>query len=253
MTAAPPRRRFAAVVPAAPRLAARAQAERQARRGRIGRRVARALAVLLVLAAGAWMLLASSWLAVDRVTVSGVSRLSADEVRAAVALRPGLPLARVDTAGVRRAVGRLPEVAGVQVRRSWPGTVHVVVTERVPVAGVQRAGAVTLVDAAGVPFATEARLPRGLVRLDVSSPGPGDAATGAALAVHRELPARLRARVVTVRASSPAAVELVLRGGKRVVWGRPGGTASKAAATEALLRMPGKLYDVSAPGVVVRR
>lgn len=253
MTAAPPRRRPSPVVPAAPRLAARAQAERSARRGRWARRTGSALLVGLPLLALAWVLLLSSWLAVDQVRVTGTHRLDAAAVRAAVALRPGTPLARVDTAAVERRVGRLAPVGAVEVHRSWPGTLVVDVHERTAVAGVLRDDHVDLLDATGTVFATEEALPKGVVRLQVPEPGPDDPTTRAALAVHAELPPSLGARVRIVRAGSPTAVALLLDTGKQVVWGAPGRAATKAAAAEALLRMPGDVFDVSAPGVVVRK
>lgn len=200
----------------------------------------------------AWVLLVSGWLGVDRVVVVGQSRLAVAQVQDAVAVPPGTPLARVDTRAVADRVARLAPVAEVQVLRSWPGTLRVELTERVPAAGVVGAGGVQLVDAEGVVFATEPALPRGLVRLQVEDPGPQDPATRAALEVHGALPTSLRDRVRTVQAESPASVVLLLADDRRVVWGSPGDTETKAAAIEALLRMEGTVFDVSAPGVVVR-
>jgi len=200
----------------------------------------------------AWVLLVSGWLGVDRVVVVGQSRLEVAQVQDAVAVPPGTPLARVDTRAVAGRVARLAPVAEVQVLRSWPGTLRVELTERVPAAGVVGAGGVQLVDAEGVVFATEPALPRGLVRLQVEDPGPQDPATRAALEVHGALPTSLRDRVRTVQAETPASVVLLLADDRRVVWGSPGDTETKAAAIEALLRMEGTVFDVSAPGVVVR-
>ncbi|MCU1590442.1 MAG: hypothetical protein JWP11_1698, partial [Frankiales bacterium] len=61
------------VVLAGARLAARAKAERSARRHRVGRRLAIAAAGLAPLALLAWVLLASPLLAVRTVTVSGTT------------------------------------------------------------------------------------------------------------------------------------------------------------------------------------
>lgn len=200
-----------------------------------------------------WVLLGSSWLAVDRVQVIGQGRVTSAEVEQAAAVAAGSPLARVDTGAVERRVARLAPVAGVEVTRSWPGTLRVQVTERTPVAGVVSASGVRLMDAAGVLFATERALPAGVVQLQVGAPGPQDPATRAALAVHRDLPAALRDRVRVVRAPTPSSVELLTVDGKQVVWGAPGGTATKGAAALALLRTDSQVVDVSAPGVVVRR
>lgn len=253
MTVAPVRRRPSAVVAAAPRLAARAQAERAARRVRWAKRGGQGLLALLPLLALGWVLLVSDLLAVDRVEVRGTSRLTVEQVRSAVPLEPDTPLARVDTGGIAEAVGQLPPVADVRVRRDWPGTLEVTVVERTVAAAVAGIGRVELVDADGVAFASEPSLPAGVVRLETEQPGPDDPATLAALEVHQALPAALARRVAALRASSPSSVELVVDGGRRVVWGAPGDTDSKAAAALALLRMPGTVVDVSAPGVVTRR
>ena len=241
------------VVPAGPRLEARAQAERSSRSSRVLRRISNALLVLLPLAAVGWVLMASTWLGVDDVEVTGTQRLQPAQVVEAVAVATGTPLARVDTGAVEDRVRRLAPVADVAVRRTWPGTLTVEVTERTPAAGVQKDGVVTLVDADGVPFATERALPEGVVRLQVDAPGPDDPSTVAALQVHAALPPELRSKVGIVRAGSPSAVVLLLADGRQVIWGRPGETATKAAAALALLTKPGTVYDVSAGDVVVVR
>ena len=238
--------------PAPPVTATRLQPRPPARRSARAWRGARnAVLVLGPVAALAWVALASTWLAVDRIEVTGTGRLAPASVVTAAGVDVGTPLARVDTGAVEDRVGALAPVADVAVRRTWPGTLTVEVTERTPVAAVAGGAGVTLVDAEGVPFAKERALPPGLVQLEVSSAGPDDPATRAALAVHADLPEPLKARVRAVRAPSPAAVVLVLRDSRQVVWGRPGGTATKAASALALLGRPGTVFDVSAEGVVV--
>ena len=253
MTSTSVRRRPASVVAAAPRRAARARAERSVRRRHRAVRTVQGLLLLLPLLAVGWALVASSWLAVDRVVITGLGRLSDAEVRSAVGVEIGTPLARVDTGAVAHAVRSLPPVAGVDVSRSWPGTLRVVVRERVAVAGFPQDGKVTLVDAQAVPFAIVAALPEGAVRLEVDELRRGDPSTRAALGVHTDLPARLRERVRSVRVESRSSVVLLLADDQEVRWGRPGETATKAAAALVLLREPGDVVDVSSPEVVVRR
>ena len=247
----------------------RAEAGRSARRSRGVRRFARALLLLAPVLGLAWVLFGSSWLVVDRVEVVGAVRVSAAEVERAVAVGSGTPLARVDTSAAEQRVAALPPVLAVEVSRSWPGTLRVEVTERTAVAavvgaagsaggaagsaGVSVADGVRLIDAGGVLFGAERALPAGLVALRVEAPGPQDPTTRAALQVHADLPVALRQRVRAITARSPSAVELVLSDGKQVVWGAPGGTATKAAAALVLLRTDSTVVDVSAPGVVVRR
>jgi cell division protein FtsQ len=249
-TRARPRR---TVVPAADRIAARARAERSMRRHRLARRVATGLLALGAVAAIAWVVLGSGWLAVDRVTVTGTERLTPEVVARTADVRLGAPLATVDTGEVAARVGELAPVAAVDVVRSWPGTLRIAVTERSAVAVHAGRGGLQLVDATGVAFAAVREAPDGLVRLQVDRAAPDDPATVAALAVNAELPADLRAQVAVVAAESPASVTLRLHDGREVVWGRPGNAATKAAAAKALLAMPGRTVDVSAPGVAVRR
>lgn len=251
MTAPTRPARRPAVVPATGRLEERKRAARSSRRRRGLRHVASTLVVLLPLLALAWVVLASSWLAVDRVEVTGTGRLQPAQVVEAAAVAAGTPLARVDTGDVEDRVAALPPVAEVAVRRTWPGTLTVEVVERTPAAAVDGPGGVVLVDATGVLFGGEPALPAGLPRLEVADPGPEDPATRAALDVHAALPEELRGQVVQVQAPSPSGVVLVLADGRQVVWGRPGGTSTKAAAVLALLDRPGTVFDVSGEGVVV--
>ncbi|MBK5308050.1 MAG: FtsQ-type POTRA domain-containing protein [Frankiaceae bacterium] len=245
--------RASKVLPAAARLAAKAKADRSARRKRVGRRLGLGLAVLAPLALLGWLLLASPLLAVRTVAVSGTERLTPAQVRAAADVVRGTPLARVDAGAVVRRVESLRAVAEVRVSRSWPSTLRLQVVEREPVVGVVTSAGVTLLDADGVPFSPAAALPPGLVRLQVARPGPADPTTRAALHVLADLPQPMRGRVRIVRAASPSSVTLVLRDGRRLLWGGVGDTALKLQAAEALLTMPGTVFDVSRPGVVTRR
>ena len=248
-----PTTRRATVVPAQDRLDERAAQEREhSRRGWL-RRLLGAAAVLVLGAGAGWVLLVSTWLAVDEVTVVGTSRLSVDEVARVADVRAGVPLARLDLSDVEDRVSALPPVAEVSAVRSWPGTVLLEVTERVPVAAHVGREGVRLLDATGVAFATVPEVPQGLLRVEVDRPSPGDPATAAALEVTADLPPDLRARVAGVGAASASTVTLALADGRTVVWGSPGDTGTKAAAVLAMLPMEGTVFDVSAPGVAVRR
>jgi cell division protein FtsQ len=241
------------VVSAGPRLAAKAQAARLERRHARLRRALVALACAAPLVLLGWVLTSSSLLAVRNVIVTGEARLTVAQIEAAAAVTPGTPLARIDTAAVARRIRALGPVGQVSVTRSWPHALRVKVVERVPVVGVQRSGGWLLLDGAGVELGASAGLPRGVLALAVPSPTPDDPATAAALTVLRGLPRGLRAQVGSLRASSPEQVTLLLRGGRQVVWGGTDDEAAKAAAVMALMKLPGTVFDVSAPGVVTRR
>lgn len=244
---APPRPRK--VVSAAPRLRAKARAQRRDRWRRQLTRGLWAVALVAPVVAGVWVLVGSSLLAVRTVEVEGVRRLTAAQVLAAAGVVPGTPLAKVDTGTVAERVRTLAPVASVAVDRDWPRGLRLQVVERVPVAGVRQGSGFSLVDRTGTRFATVAALPRDVVPLDAASP----AALAASLTVLQGLPPALKGQLGSVRASSPEQVTLLLRGGRTVLWGGATDGRTKAQALLVLLTMPGTVFDVSAPGVVTRR
>lgn len=247
-------RRPASVVAADEHRARRRRAGRAHRRSHRLRRALAAAAVAAPVLGLGWLVLLSPVLGVAQVDVRGTGRLTAAQVAAAAGVPTGTPLARVGVAEVAARVERaLPPVQTVLVRRSWPRTLTLDVVERTAVAGVPRPDGVLLVSADGVPFAAAPTLPAGVVRLEVAQPGPGDPATQAALAVLQGLPADLRSRTGAIRAATASDVSLVLADGRTVVWGDAGDTGTKARALAPLLALPGSSYDVSAPGIVVRR
>ncbi|HEX5494608.1 MAG TPA: FtsQ-type POTRA domain-containing protein, partial [Mycobacteriales bacterium] len=228
------------------------------RRRRYRWRAVRPLAVLVVSALlcafVAWAIWFSGLLAVRRVDVVGSpSDPTADRVAAAGRRALGRPLARVDTAALRRLLEAIPGVASARVRRSWPSTLSLVVTERQALATVSRNGSVWLLDRQGVRFRRVSRAPGGLPRLEPTSSNPNDPATRASLAAVRALPDALRARVRSVSAPTPESVRLVLRDGRTVRWGGADHSGEKARVLQALLHQPGTVYDVSAPSVVAIR
>ena len=240
--------RMPKVVSAAPRLQAKAQAERHDRRMTALRRIAWALAAVVPLAVLGWVVLGTSLLGVSKVLVSGEHRLTAEQVQSAADVPKGTPLARIDTSAVARRVRALDAVASVTVTRSWPNTLKVTVIERTAAVAVQDGAKYDLLDSTGVQFDSAPTPPRGVVRLQAT----GDART-AALTVLTGLPTQLRRAVWIVRAASPQEVSLVLRGNRVLVWGSATDGPAKAAAAVALLKLPGHVYDVSSPTVVTRR
>lgn len=238
--------------------------ERRRTRARVDprRRVLQVLAVLLVLAgAGAWVLLGSPFFSVRTVQVDGARTLSAAEVREVAGIPTGTALVRVDTAAAAERVARLPQVASVTVVRGWPDEVVVTIAQRVPVAVVEQNGTRSLVDADGLLFDTvTGDVPPGVVPVDVPTPGPGDRATTAALAVVQTLPASVRSVLTGVRATGAADVTLTLTGGRTVLWGGPDDAERKARVLGALLQQiaagtldEAGLVDVSVPDSVVLR
>lgn len=215
------------------------------------------LAVLVLvglLGGGGYVLLGTQFAAVQRIRVTGTSAVAASAVLQAAHVRLGTAMIMVDRAGVRkRILSAQPGIAAVSVRLSWPSTLHLVVRERVPVAVVPNAGRYTLLDRMGVAYRDVSKVPAGLVVIDVQGPGPAAAATRAALLVLTGLPADLRALVQRVNAPTAAQVTLILRGNRQVRWGDPSDGAVKARVTRVLLARPGRVVDVTAPGLVTVR
>jgi len=208
------------------------------------------LATLVVLAGLAgWVGYGTSLLGVREVRVTGVTILTAPQVRQAADIRAGTPLARVDLAAVRERVSRLVPVDRVSVSRDWPRTIVVQVMERTAVAVVPQDKEFLLVDRAGVAFHTVASRPRGLATMAVSSP----ADLPAAAQVLGALTPRLRAELSSITVDGPARIRLKLTGGREVVWGDATRSDRKAKVASALLARDGKTFDVSAPDVVTIR
>lgn len=211
-----------------------------------------ALAGLALVAAAGWVLLASSLLGVRTVRVEGARRVDAARVASVAAVRVGTPLARLDTASVVARVERLAAVRSAEVRRSWPGTVAIVVHERVPAAVRPRGSGFALVDRGGVAFAAVRRRPAGLPL--VSAPvDAGPPALRAALDVLESLPPSVRDRVKAVRAATVAEVTVRLTRHRTVVWGSTARGERKAAVLAVLIGRKARVYDVSVPDAPTTR
>lgn len=193
-------------------------------------------AIIAVIVFLGWLVFGSVFLSVQKVAVSGESRLSAASVKRAAQVPVNKPMVLLDVTAIRHRVEALPQVRSVTVERSWPNTVDITVVERKPVAVVKQNGKpLALVDPTGVLIANVSAVPAGMSVLALSSPGPGDLSTRAALGVVVALPASLRATVAEIQAPTPASVTLKLASGITVVWGDATNSRRKAQALKALL------------------
>jgi cell division protein FtsQ len=228
-------------------------AERRRRAGR--RRLLRWLGGVLgvgVVAGLVWLVLVSDVLGVRTVRVEGLTTMEAAQVREAADVVRGTPLARLDTDAAAARVARLPRVERVEVERSWPRTVTVVVRERSAVAWTRVDGDVRLLDRFGVDFRTVAKAPKGLVEVSTTATEPRQrqlAVVAAASVVSRlrsDAPALMK-QVQAVDAPTRDAVTLDLTQGRTVTWGSAAKPEQKLIVLEALLRIDATGYDVSAP------
>lgn len=201
----------------------RLRARRIAVRRDEGRRRLRRLVALGVIAGGVASVVGavlSPLFDVDQVSVVGAERAGVDEVLVASGVERGAALAFVSSERVAMQVEALPWVDSASVRRRWPGSVVVVVTERTPlVAYADGRGRWALVDGVGRVLERVAEVEPGVpvVGATVVRSDPGDvmgAEAGPVLAVLQALPSRVRARVLTLEErGSDIVAEVRLDGG----------------------------------------
>ena len=202
-----------------------------------------------------WMLLAaiaiigapiaalrSPLLDVDHVIVRGARQTPAAAIAQASGARHGDLLVQLSLGSASRQVADLPWVLEATVRRRWPDTVRITVTERQPLAQIRRAGGGWLVvDRTGRLLSVELTRRPGLVSLggvEAGSPGAWvDSAWQVGLAVVAELPADLRWQVRSIRRDRRG-TGLVLVDGAHVVLGGGDQLGPKFAALRTLLAQP---------------
>ncbi|GGM77533.1 hypothetical protein GCM10011609_11730 [Lentzea pudingi] len=222
-------------------------AEYKARRRVILRRRLVALLTVLSVVGLVYCVYFTPLLGVSRVDVRGNGALTEDEVRAVAAIETGSPLIRLDLKEIHDRVAGIPRVAAVEVERQLPGTVRLVLTERVPVGSVKLPDGFHLVDSTGKDYAILPAAAPGVPELVLTLPSSSDPATRAVVGVLNELPEKLRPEVLAVAATTGADVRFTLSGGRTVKWGSAEDTARKAAVLLVLLSRPGMNYDVSSP------
>ncbi len=223
-----------------------------ARRERERRRLIRRLKVsglvvgLLVVVTGVvWTFTASSLFAVQEVHIEGLELADRESVEAAAAIEVGTPLAQVDAVGAAQRIVSLPEVAEVDVIRSWPKAVTIQVQERQPRIAVPDGSRYGLVDASGVSFAVVSKVPKGVPVASVPSSDP--VLLRAVAQVVDLLPEKVRAQTTLLKAGSVDSITLEMSKNRTVIWGGVEDSELKAAALVPLLTTKARTYDVSAP------
>lgn len=236
---APVQVRATPLVPMDPRIRER-RIEVRRRQGRRRLRLLVAGLAVAALSAAVWVGLRSPLLDVDRVEVRGAERTPADLVRDAAGIFEGQPLVEVDVRVAEAAVRELPWVDRAEVRRLWPSTVLVTVTERSPTA-VTRSntddwavldGSGRVLDIAGE------QLP-GLLVLegvgDVPPPGQTVERAQGPLAVFASLSPSLAARTLAVAVVEGGEIQLKLNPQGTVRLGDAAALEAKARAVETVL------------------
>ena len=213
-----------------------------------------AAAAVAVLGLLLWVVAFSPLLAVRTVEVVGVPASEVAPIRALAQVPLGQPLARVDQDLVAARVAERATVADVSIERSWPGTLVIHASPRVPFLVVKNPqGQLKVVDAAGVAYAQVTAAPKGVPTVNAASEAAlSRDALAAAVSVLKVLPASMQHRVSNVTVSSANLVTLKL-GKVSVIWGGVNEPERKLAAMTALLKSAPKVIDVSAPDTPVTR
>ena len=180
---------------------------------------------------------------VEHVVVDAPRGISAESIRLASGISPADRVPSVDQDAVRLGImSAIPAVADVELDRSMPDTIRLVVTARTPLAAVDAGKGFYVMDAQGVVFDKVARA-KGLPVIKASSDADREIARGVLLAI----PEDLREKVTRITAKSRDNVTLGLRGGASVRWGGVEDSDLKARVLAGLTAVKATKYDVSAP------
>jgi cell division protein FtsQ len=205
----------------------------------VRRRVIAAAIALLALYAGYMLWFRNlSLFSVDEVTITGATT-NEPEIRAAVeeAAR-GMTTLHLKDGELRRAVAQFPTVASVGASTSFPHSMHVTITERLPVAFIKVGPTRTAVSADGYLLVGASFDPKHLPRIEgVTGRTPrldGDAAAEAAIL--GAIPAPLRDRVTgSSWDDAQGGVVVGLDGGPDLRFGDGSGARDKWTAAVAVL------------------
>ncbi|MDZ4179624.1 MAG: FtsQ-type POTRA domain-containing protein [Coriobacteriia bacterium] len=186
----------------------------------------------------------SALFSVRAVEVTGITRLTADEVRALAALAPDATLLRFDGASVQERVEASPWVAEAAVSREFPDTIRIRIDERVPFALVD-VGRETyyVVDATGHVLAEQTPdetvtvvVVRDVEDLELSvGSRASSAALQNALAVWDGLGPELKDRTRTISAPTVDRTALITIDDIEIIFGSVEGVERKDAVARSIL------------------
>ena len=224
---------------------------------RLRRRLLALVLVCLALLAGyRFWLRDSSLVAVEQVSVTGLTTADSERVRMAIgATARGMTTLNVDVERLERAVAPYPVVRELEVTTDFPHGLRVRVIEHQP-------AAMAIGDDGEVPVAGDGTILHGLpvegklpaVEVDGVLGGDRlrDATARAAAAVAGAAPQRLRARVEEIEKRAPEGLVAELRDGPELIFGDARRARAKWAAAARVLADPearGASYiDLRIPG-----
>lgn len=197
-------------------------------------------------------------LAVEKIRISGLSKITPAQVEKAVQSQVGTPLPLVSYDSVAQALSKFTLIESFTLVSELPNTLHIAISERQPICVVDIKGVSYLYDPAGIRLGEASykdKFPRVLI---VGEP-KGNQSFEQAIDVLLALPADLLPRLSQIDAKSKDDVTMQLRGnaGQRIIWGDSSQSTLKSKVLAALIENQKPTdrvtFDVSSPAAPVVR
>ena len=188
----------------------------------------------------------SNLLIVKNIEIRGASEVPVQLISDTAQVSLNTQLLRVPTTTVVERLKTISQIGRAEVRRGWPSTLVIEISERAPLAITDIPEGRFLVDVTGFPYLpapADANLP--LVS------GPDDQSRASSVLVWQSFPDWLKAEIVSTNADNPNSMWLMMTNGRKVLWGNIDKAQEKSAVLKVLRRMAGSTYDVSTPEVPV--
>ncbi len=197
-------------------------------------------------------------LAVEKIEVTGITRLNEKSIVNALVSQMGKPLPTINSADVAKSLESFPLIESFSIISLPPHTLRIEIAERQPIGVIQISGTSYLYDPAGVRIGIS-NGSEDLPLIAIEGTPEKSKQFNAAIDVLMALPADLLQRVAEINAKSKDDVTMRLRGyaGQKIIWGVGTDSVLKSRVLDALIANQKKTdrvtYDVSSPNAPVVR
>lgn len=197
-------------------------------------------------------------LAVEKIEVSGLTRLKEKSIINALTSQLGRPLPTVSSSDIALALKAFPLIESYSIVSLPPHTLNIQIIERQPIGVILIGDTKYLYDPAGVRIGIS-NGSENLPSITINGPPEKSAQFKAAIEVLLALPADLLQRVAEINAKSKDDVSLRLRGyaAQKILWGDGSNSVLKSRVLDALIINQKKTdrvtFDVSSPNAPVVR
>jgi cell division protein FtsQ len=195
-------------------------------------------------------------LAVEKIRITGLNKVSLKQVTKAVADQIGKPLPLVSQQSVADELSRFTLVESFSLVSELPHTLHIAISERQPICIVDIKGESYLYDPAGVRLG-KATYKDTYPRVQINGEPKSSAGFTQAIDVLMALPANLLPKISQINAKSKDDVTMQLRGyaGQKIIWGDSSQSMLKSRVLAALIANQKAsdrvTFDVSSPSAPI--